>query len=242
MSIPFEQLLPMPIERFNDVYKDKKYFVAKSEKNIFKDHFSWKELDMYLNSHKLSGWDRMPQLQIVTPTGKYCHKKAMDPLVTTPFKPLTREEIFKYWKQGCSFILTLSEFLNKTMWQQCQEFEKHYGIGQANLYCSNQKGARCFPIHADSTDNYLFHVRGEVRWYIYNEFEYDCPIRDEATVESVIDLSEGDLLYIPRKLYHRVDTLSPRISISFHFTERKTKRYKRVEWIDWLGEINGTAI
>ncbi len=234
MSIPFEQLLPMPIERFNDVYKDKKYFVAKSEENIFKDHFSWKELDMYLNSHKLNGWDRMPQLQIVTPTGKYCHKKAK--------VKLTREEIFEYWQQGCSFILALSEFLNKTMWQQCQEFEKHYGIGQANLYCSNMKGARCFPIHADSTDNFLFHVRGDVRWYIYNEFEYDCPIRDEATVESVIDLSEGDLLYIPRKLYHRVDTLSPRISISFHFTERKNKPYKRVEWIDWLGEINGTAI
>ena len=234
MSIPFEQLLPMPIERFNDVYKDKKYFVAKSKENIFKDHFSWEELDCYLNSHKLSGWDRMPQLQIVTPTGKYCHKKAK--------VQLTREEIFEYWKQGCSFILTLSEFLNKTMWQQCQEFEKHYGIGQANLYCSNQKGARCFPIHADSTDNYLFHVRGDVRWYIYNEFEYDCPNKDEATVETVIDLSEGDLLYIPRKLYHRVDTLSPRISISFHFTERKAKQYKRVEWLDWLGELNGTAI
>ena len=234
MSIPFEQLLPMPLERFNDVYRDKKYFVAKSEENIFKDHFSWKELDMYLNSHKLNGWDRMPQLQIVNPEGKYCHKKAK--------VKLTREEIFKLWNEGNSFILTLCEFLNKTMWLQCQEFEKHYGIGQANLYCSNMKGAKCFPIHADSTDNFLFHVRGDVRWHMYNEFEYDCPIRDEATIDTVIDLSEGDLLYIPRKLYHRVDTLSPRISISFHFTERKDKPYKRVEWIDWLGEINGTAI
>ena len=233
MSIPLEQLLPIPIERFKDEYKDKKYFVAKSKENIFKDHFSWRELDQYLNSNKLGGWDRMPQLQIVTPTGKYCHMKAKI--------KLTREEIFEHWQNGCSFILTLSEFLNKTMWQQCQEFEKHYGMGQANLYCSNMKGAKCFPIHADSTDNFLFHVRGNVRWYIYNEFQYDCPKRDEATVETVIDLSEGDLLYIPKKLYHRVDTLSPRISISFHFTERK-KPHKRVEWLDWLGEINGTAI
>ena len=233
MSIPFEQLLPMPIERFNDVYKDKKYFVAKSEENIFKNHFSWTELDAYLNSHNLGGWDRMPQLQIITPTGKYCHKKAEE--------KLTREEIFELWKQGNSFILTLCEFLNKTMWQQCQEFEKHYGLGQANLYCSNTKGARCFPIHADSTDNFLFHVRGKIRWYIYNEFEYDCP-KEEATVGHTFDLDEGDLLYIPKKQFHRVDTLSPRISISFHFTERKAKAPKRVEWIDWLGELNGTAI
>ena len=232
MSIPFEQLLPMSLERFNDEYKGKKYFVAKSKENIFKDHFSWTELDQYLNGHGLNGWYRMPQCQIVTPEGKYCHKKAAI--------KLTREEMFKLWNDGCSFIFTLSEFLNKTMWQQCIEFEKHYGIGQANIYCSNKAMARCFPIHADSTDNFLFHVRGKIRWFIYNEYEYDCP-KDEATVETTVDLDDGDLLYLPRKLYHRVDTLSPRISISFHFTERK-RQHVRKEWLDWIGEINGTAI
>ena len=29
------------------------------------------------------------------------------------------------------------------------------------------KDAHCFPIHADSTDNFLFHVSGKIRWYIY---------------------------------------------------------------------------
>ena len=230
MSIPFEQLLPMSVERFYDEYKHKKFFIAKSDKPIFKDHFSWVELDRYLNGHGLNGWFRMPQCQIITPDGKYCHKKVK--------KKLNREEIFKLWNDGNSFIFTLSEFLNKTLWQQCVEFEKYYGIGQANIYCSNTKDARCFPIHADSTDNYLFHVRGKIRWYIYNEFEFDCP-KEKATVGTTVDLNEGDMLYLPRKLYHRVDTLSPRISISFHFTERGPKPYKRAEWLDWLGEING---
>ena len=169
MSIPLEQLLPFPIKRFEEEFKDKKYFIVKSDKPIFQDHFSWKELDMYLNSHNLSGWDRMPQLQIITDNGKYCHRKKTfqkGSKVTTDIQ-LTREEIFDLWNKGNSFVLALCEFLNKTMWNQCKEFEKYYGIGQANLYCSSRKDAQCFPIHADSTDNFLFHVRGSVRWYIY---------------------------------------------------------------------------
>tara|TARA_Y100000590_G_scaffold153768_1_gene176611 strand:+ start:3067 stop:3798 length:732 start_codon:yes stop_codon:yes gene_type:complete len=238
MTKSFPELLPFPLERFYDEFKGKKYFIVKSDKPIFSDHFSWRELDMYLNS-SIGRWDRLPQLQIITPEGKYCHRKKQfqkGNRVETD-RTLTREEIFDLWNQGNSFVLTLCEFLNKTMWNQCKEFEKHYGIGQANLYCSKQEDAVCFPIHADSTDNFLFHVRGSVRWYLYNEFSHHCS-KEKATVKEVIDLDDGDLLYIPKKLYHRVDTLSPRISISFHFKERHGKPYKREEWYDWIGEIS----
>jgi len=118
------------------------------------------------------------------------------------------------------------------MWKQCQEFEKHYGIGQANIYCSKQKDAVCFPIHADSTDNFLFHVRGKIRWYIYKEFSEKGGRMEDATLEEVVDLDNGDLLYIPKGKYHRVDTLSPRISISFHFQEPPAFNGRR-DWYDW---------
>ena len=116
--------------------------------------------------------------------------------------------------------------------------EEFFGRGQANIYMSSQKDARCFPIHADTTENFLFHVRGTVRWYIYNETEFDCK-PDEATVDKVIDLEEGDLLYLPPKLYHRVETLGPRISISFHFHPPEKQGGWREEWFDWIGDING---
>jgi len=120
------------------------------------------------------------------------------------------------------------------MWKQCQEFDKHYGVGQANLYCSKSRDAHCFPIHADSTDNFLLHVSGTVRWYIYEEFEVKGGRRETATLEEVVDLNDGDLLYIPKGKYHRVDTLSPRISISFHFQERSVGRpYNRRNWYNW---------
>jgi len=228
LSIPFNKLIgAVGEDTFYEKYKDKRHFVIKSNKPRFENHFSWKEFDNYLNQINIGAWDRTPQLQIVLPDGnKWCKKKSPD--------KKSRKEIHDLWKSGSSFILTLSEFLNETMWKQCQEFEKVYGIGQANIYCSNQEGAKCFPIHADSTDNFLFHVSGTVRWYMYKEFhQKGQPYRpQEATLEEVFDLNEGDLLYIPKGKYHRVDTLSPRISISFHFHEPPAYDGRK-DWYDW---------
>ena len=217
----------MGVDKFYEEYKGKKHFIIKS-KTRFKDYFSWHEFDNYLNQIKIGQWDRTPQLQVVDDKGgKWCKKKS------EPKK--SREELLEMWKNGHSFILTISEFLNKQMWRQCQEFEKHYGVGQANIYCSNQKHAKTFSIHADSTDNFLFHVRGKIRWYIYKEFHNKgMPYRpDSTTLLDSFVLDEGDLLYIPKGQFHRVETLSPRISISFHFQERGDKPYKRNDWYDW---------
>jgi len=225
--LKFEELLgPVGLKTFKEQYEGKRHFIIKS-KDRFHDYFSWKEFDNYLNQKDIGSWDRTNQLQIVTDKGRWCKKK--DP------KPKTREEIFKLWNEGHSFILTLSEFLNERLWKQCQEFEKYYGGGQANIYCSKRKDAKVFPIHADSTDNFLFHVRGKIRWFIYKEFHNKgMPYRPDSTtlLESFV-LDEGDLLYIPKGQFHRVETLSPRISISFHFTERGKHPYKRNDWYDW---------
>ena len=227
-----DELLKMPFEEFLEKRKKAEWFVVKGDGPRFKDYFSWREADQYLNSYKLMGHDRMPQLQIIDKnTGKkYCHKKQRH--------KLQKREIFQKWWEGSSFVLTLSEFLNKTLWNQCEDFEEYFGRGQANIYMSSQKKARCFPVHADTTENFLFHVRGTVRWYIYNETEYDCK-PSEATVDQVIDLEEGDLLWLPPKLYHRVETLGPRISISFHFHPPESQGTWREEWLDWIGDING---
>ena len=242
-SLDLDTLLqPIGLERFLKEYKGKKHFVIKSKDNIFSEHFSWKEFDNYLNQYEIGHWDRMPQLQVVMPDGtKWCKKKS-------PHKR-TRDELLKLWRDGSSFIITISEFLNKTMWNQTREFEKHYGIGQANIYCSNQKDAKCFPIHADSTDNFLFHVSGKIRWYMYEDFALeDKQMRPKSYTPKLletIELDDGDLLYIPTRQYHKVDTLSPRISISFHFREPHSSGPhgdRRRKWLDWEpGEIYGTT-
>jgi len=231
MKLP--ELTRMTIEEFESKSND--WFIVKDENySRFHNYFSWEEMDSYMNSNGLNGHDRFPQLQVIDKKSgrKYCHKKAE--------QKMTKQDIFKKWKEGSSFVLPLSEHLNKQCWNQCKDFEEYYGRGQSNIYMSGQKDARCFPTHADTTANFLFHVRGTVRWYIMNEYEHECKPQD-ATVDKCIDLSEGDLLFLPPKLYHRVDTLGPRISISFHFHAPSERKHWREEWLDWIGDINGAA-
>ena len=109
MKIP--ELMKMSMDEFIELREKKEWVVVKGNGPRFKDYFSWKEADNYLNSYGLNGHFRMPQLQIIHPQGKYCHKKAQ-------YK-LQKREIFDHWKQGNSFVLTLSEFLNKQLWNQC---------------------------------------------------------------------------------------------------------------------------
>jgi len=238
-----DKLLKMSFDEFRDKREKEEWFIVKGNGPRFKDYFSWKEADQYLNSYGLSGHNRMPQLQIIHSKGKYCHKKNRT--------KLQKREIFDHWWNGDSFVLSLSEFLNRTLYRQCEDFEEFFGRGQANIYMSSKKDAKCFPVHADTTENFLFHVRGTVRWYIYNETEWQCK-PNEATVDQVIDLEEGDLLWLPPKLYHRVETLGPRISISFHFHppkcdwcdvnhEEHPGKVWREPWLDWIGDINGST-
>jgi ribosomal protein L16 Arg81 hydroxylase len=65
---------------------------------------------------------------------------------------------------------------------------------------------------------------------MYNEWS---PHKGEFTLRESFVLSPGDLLYIPKGMYHNTETLSPRISISFHFHEPDGFHKKREEWLDW---------
>ena len=51
-SVELEDLLPMGLERFEKEFRNKKWFVAKDNTDRF-NHFSWEELDEYLNSSDL---------------------------------------------------------------------------------------------------------------------------------------------------------------------------------------------
>lgn len=229
----FDEIIsPLTREQFFKEYKGKKHFTIRSERPIFDYLFDWEQFDEYCNSWGIGGHDRMPQLQVVEEKGKWCKKKDAPKYIYSKTENPKYQARSGYlaWKNGHSFILAISEFLNKEMWNQCEEFEKVYGRGQANLYCSGKKDADVFTIHADSTDNFLLHVEGQVKWNMYNEWS---PHKGEFTLRESFVLSPGDLLYIPKGMYHNTETLSPRISISFHFHEPDGFHKKREEWLDW---------
>jgi len=74
--LTFDRVLhPISKEIFYSEYYEKKIFVGKSDKRNFKDHYSWKEFDEYLQSVDLGGYDRCPQLTILFADGSRYKKK-----------------------------------------------------------------------------------------------------------------------------------------------------------------------
>lgn len=92
---------------------------------------------------------------------------------------------------------------------------------QANLYCS-WAGVQAFQAHCDPHDAWVFHTEGEKRWRIYDG-RAENPIRhdsfDKAMTQPTekergelvaeIILKPGDVLYIPRGIYHEALALTP---------------------------------
>ena len=74
-------------------------------------------------------------------------------------------------------------------------------------------------IHRDGMDVLYLQVLGEVNWSIWEPKE-DCDqdnIKDESIVDRVWErkFTAGDLIWIPRGVYHHVEPLGPRVGFSF---------------------------
>ena len=132
---------------------------------------------------------------------------------------LTKDEIYKLWKDGKTFVLALMEYEKPELVDVCFELERYFGNGCCNVYASPQANSKSFPVHADSTENFLFHTEGRTKWTMYKEFK---PMKPKTILDEFV-LDEGDLLYIPTYQYHKVETIGPRMLISAHFYNKKNQ-------------------
>lgn len=76
----------------------------------------------------------------------------------------------------------------------------------AHLFISLTKFSQTFGRHSDTTDVYYIQALGETEWEIEennNKYNYI--------------LSAGDMIYIPKHLYHTPTPLGPRVGISVAF-------------------------
>ena len=116
-----------------------------------------------------------------------------------------------------------------------QELEKYFEYGQANVYASPKAMSKSFPPHADSTENFLFHTEGKTKWTMYSD--------KGKTISDQFTLDAGDLLYIPIGVYHKVETIGPRVLVSVHFKNKPKQTLEkfviknsnnREQWYDWV--------
>jgi mannose-6-phosphate isomerase-like protein (cupin superfamily) len=216
-------------------YWNKKHLILR--RNKFKSLYTWADFDKYLNQYP-----DMKGLQIIDyrldGDGRWCLDKVKNGKLKLPM--LTKDVVYKLWKEGKSFILPFAEYQKKDLVDICHEFERYFEKGQCNVYASPRANSKSFPAHSDNTENFLFHTEGKVKWTLYKEFAPDKP---KEILEEFI-LEAGDLLYIPQYQYHKVDAMGPRILISIHFSNKPKQALNnfqisklgasgRNKWYDW---------
>jgi mannose-6-phosphate isomerase-like protein (cupin superfamily) len=76
----------------------------------------------------------------------------------------------------------------------------HLNCNEAHLYISLSTKSESFGKHRDDNDVYFWQCQGITKWVIENEKEYI--------------LEPGDLIFVPKNIYHTVISLTPRAGIS----------------------------
>lgn len=114
---------------------------------------------------------------------------------------------------GATLVIDGMEDQDSALRRMCQVLGQHFGAkATVNLYAS-RRGVQGFASHCDPHEVFAVHCEGEKTWRIYEGAE-DAPVeatltretgyieRTKGKVAMEVTLRPGDLLYIPRGVYH----------------------------------------
>ena len=217
-AVSFERLLePVSLENFFSEVCGRRPLHVPGRSDKFGDLFSWAEFNRLLNMSKL--WsDR-------------CMKMVLDggevPPESYSVSGMTREgtqallpespKVEALLRRGATLILDLVETLTPGIAEITRALTAATGsVVVCNAYCSF-KAHQGFLSHFDTTDVYVLHIAGSKVWRVYEgvaEHPVDMPgynwssltpaerSSTRGSLAMEIEMTPGDLLYLPRGQYH----------------------------------------
>lgn len=217
-SISFRRLLePITLEEYFKEVSGRRALHVPGSPEKFRDLFSWSEFNRLLNMSKL--WsDRSMKLVL---DGRDVSPEAYS------VNGLTREgnhallpdpsEVKAQLQRGATLILDLVETLSPGIGAVSRALTAGTGsVVVCNAYCSF-KAHQGFLPHYDTTDVFALHIEGTKVWRIYegvadqpvdlpghrfSDFTPDQHASARGNVAVEVEMTPGDLLYIPRGKYH----------------------------------------
>ena len=242
-----ELLSPMKPETFAAEYLHKRPLHIRGGPDKFRSALTWDDINRML---AMDVWtQRTLQVFIDTrraPPAAYCvntanreHQQIMRP------DPGKVQELFA---QGATLLLNQIESLAPGVLAVVETIQRDLGAKcSCNLYisCKERQG---FDSHCDRHDVFAVQIHGTKRWNIYRgqldnpiehamfqnipQAEYD---RLKGPVEEVVEMSPGDMLYLPRGRFH--DALSTS-EVSVHLSVACNEP----NGLDWLTQLWNVAV
>ena len=106
------------------------------------------------------------------------------------------------------------------------------------------RGGMRAPVHYDDHDLLVVQLKGAKRWYVattpsplFNPWRDVSGNPPDLGVHEVVDLTPGDVLYLPRGTYHTVDSDQPSVHVALGFTPL-TLREAVIAALDHLSDLD----
>ena len=207
---------PVTVNDFTDTIAAKSHFYIQGPDDKFSNVASWEMINRLLERTSL--WNsRLLTLAKDGPTldaEQYCRADTdVDGhAIMRPVPSLIR----KHLKDGATLVLNQADMLTPELAAVSACLKLRFGAQiKCNIYCSWQEN-QGFATHFDGRDVFVLHIAGEKTWHLYDGF-YELPMgnspytfrlgdeendRLKGNCIERVEMTPGDLLYIPRGQYH----------------------------------------
>jgi len=113
---------------------------------------------------------------------------------------------------------SIPEF-SKIIYRELKKVFHKHEITMLGFY-GPEVGSESFRIHADGMDVLYLQVIGEIVWSVWRRYDNAesknfLPEDEEGEMLDAWHFTPGDLIWIPRGTYHRVEAAMPRLGFSF---------------------------
>jgi hypothetical protein len=195
-------LSPMPAtEFFSEYWEEKPLVLCRNAGNPYCDLPTLDDIDRELATHSL----RRSDVRLANPEGA--------PESSTYTLPDGRIDVLALTKllaAGTTIVFDQMQRRLVSLGKLCRNLESELGIAfQTNLYLS-PPGSGGFKVHYDTHDVFVLQLVGSKNWELF-ESELKLPLRGQDHEKSEtgpgpctrrFTLRPGDLVYIPRGIYH----------------------------------------
>lgn len=212
-----ETLGPIPLDHFLGNIWGRQFAHIAGERGRFRDVLRWSEVNGMLQRHRLEP----PRLRLVR-GGEFAPKSSFLRYEGSRIPHVVPEHLSQKLRDGYTLIIDAVDDMAPRVLELAEDFERvlHEGV-QANMY-AGWRELQGFNRHCDTHDVIVLQIFGKKYWRVY-EGGRPHPLKDDVAPnkkkpETVLwegVLEEGDVLYIPRGVWHEASGVG---EVTMHLT------------------------
>jgi len=191
----------LPPSFFNEYFERKHLLIERNDPTYYADLLSTDQLDEHLTQRGLS----YPDVALVT-AGEQLQQDAY----CYPSGVVDGLRLYQQYADGATVVVMQLNRWDAGLAQMCRSLEVELSYSfQANVYLTppNAKGFRS---HYDRHDVFVLQLAGTKHWRLFDtpvdlphrEQRYDASLASDAPCSAELDMSPGDVLYVPRGTVH----------------------------------------